>query len=185
MHYLLESKFELTGVFEGLVRNGEGKRRLRLQSDNGEILELKFPKELRKHYENRLRPGSKITVSGMEHRRMFHEAKRVISRLWILSVPTGQPSACAKCPIRVCAKKNCWKNGGKELWSFLEKRIAEEGLEDVVELRAVGCLKNCDRAPNAVYNREVIGRCSSHRAESIIEDIASKQRRERAIAATL
>ncbi|RYD69729.1 MAG: hypothetical protein EOP84_27915 [Verrucomicrobiaceae bacterium] len=105
MHFLLESKFELTGVFEGLSRNAEGKRRLRLRTEKGEILELKLPKELRKHYEGRLQTGSRIVVSGMAQGKLFHEAKRVISRLWILSGPPAQASACAKCPIRVCSKK--------------------------------------------------------------------------------
>lgn len=181
MHFLLESKFELKGVFEGLEKNAEGKRRLRLRVE-GKVLELKLPKELRKQYVDRLRPGAEILVGGLEQRRMFKEAKRVISRIWILSMPSAQPAACVKCPIRVCSKKNCWKSGGKQLWNYLENRIEEEGLGDIVELRAVGCLKNCDNPPNIAYNRKVHGCCSRQYADRILEEIASKHRKANPVA---
>lgn len=177
MHFLLQSSFELTGTFEGYVRNEKGKLRMLLRVPEGEVLRLKVPKEIRKPFENRLKPGMELAARGVEKRSFFEPPKRTVSWLRLLSVPAAaKPSACAKCPIRVCSKKNCWKSGGKELWAHLEKRIAEEGLEDVVELKAVGCLGNCKRAPNAVYSRELYGRCTKADADAMLADIAAKQR---------
>lgn len=178
MHFLLQSSFELTGTFEGYARNEKGKLRMLLRVPDGEVLRLKVPKEIRKSFENRLKPGMELAARGVEKRSFFEPPKRSVSWLRLLSVvpAAAKPSACAKCPIRVCSKKNCWKSGGKELWAHLEKRIAEEGLEDVVELKAVGCLGNCKRAPNAVYSRELYGRCTKADADAMLADIAAKQR---------
>lgn len=178
MHSLLKSSFELTGTFEGFARNEKGKMRMQFRAENGNLLSLKVPKEIRKSFADRLNVGMKIGVRGVEEFRFFGAPKRVVSWMRLLSAPTERRGACAKCPIRVCSKKNCWKSGGKELWNYLEKRIAEEGLEDVVELKAVGCLGNCKRAPNAVYSKERYGRCSKSDAETMISDIAAKRRKD-------
>lgn len=176
MPFLVQATFELTGMFEGFARNAEGKRRMLLRLSGGDVIELKVPKEIRKEFSDRLCPGAEVSVSGIEKRKLFRAVKRIVSQLRILSDIGGQRRVCAKCPIRVCSKKNCWKQGGKELWKYLEKRIEEEGLSEIVELKDVGCLKNCDYAPNICYNRKVRGECSKQDADAILAEIVSKYR---------
>src|SRR5688500_9957865 len=143
MHFLLQSSFEVTGTFEEFRRNENGKLRMLMRVESGDVLTMKVPKDVRTPFADPPRTGMKIAVRGVEERRIFGEPKRVVSWLRLLSAPAETQSACAKCPIRVCSKKNCWKNGGKQLWDYLENRIAEEGLEHAVELKVVGCLGNC------------------------------------------
>ena len=176
MLFQLQATFELKGVFEGFSRNDEGKRRMLLRNACGDVIELKVPKKIRKEISDRLRPGMEIAVSGIEKRKLFRAVKRIVSELRILSEFRTQRSECAKCPIRVCSKKNCWKQGGKELWKYLEKRIAEEGLSEIVELKDVGCLKNCDHAPNVCYKRKVRGEVSKQDAEAMLAEIAFRHR---------
>jgi NADH:ubiquinone oxidoreductase subunit E len=75
-------------------------------------------------------------------------------------------------PIRLCTKKKCWKNGGKELWYGLEREIDESGLTGVVRLKAVGCLDNCKRGPNLEIEGCLHGRCNRRDAAALIRQIA-------------
>ena len=112
MHFLSRSKFDLVGEFAGLVRNDAGKRRMLMRVHNGDSISLKLPKDLRKEWESRLAIGARVAVWGIEYRDFAGETKYVVSCLRVLS-PAAPPNsdACAKCPIRVCGKKNWWKSG--------------------------------------------------------------------------
>jgi uncharacterized protein (DUF1778 family) len=146
---LLEQRrrFELRGTFSRFTRTDAGKRRMALRLTTGEEVLLKFPKELRQRYEPLLKAGVEVAVAGIEEHHLFSlETKRTVRFLQILSAIPA--SACAKCPIRICAKKSCWKNGGESLWRRLEQTIVSAGLEGAVQLKAVGCFGNCKRGPN-------------------------------------
>ena len=176
MHFLSSAKFDLAGEFEGFVRNQEGKRRILLRIGQKEPISLKLPKDLRKAFETRLRPGMQVAVLGVEYRDMFADrSKYVVSHLRLLS--PALPEACAKCSIRVCAKKNCWKNGGEELFDQLQSRVHQLGLQDSVKIKTVGCLDHCKHGPNAECGKEVYERCDSKRADELIEQAVRQARR--------
>jgi hypothetical protein len=169
MSLLHESEFEVKGQFAGFVRDEQGKRRLLLQAGE-ETLFFKLPGSLRKQFADRLVTGHSIVVSGVEQRdQLSGWVRRIISRLQFLEV---QPVACGHCTIRVCAKKNCWKSGGKELWQALEQEIASAGLIGAVRLKAVGCLDRCKRAPNLDCGDIELERCTSEMARTLIGDLA-------------
>jgi Thioredoxin-like [2Fe-2S] ferredoxin len=175
MHFLSRTKFDLTGELAGFVRNREGKRRMLLRVEESEPVALKLPKDLRRALESRLAPGVRVAVLGIEYRDFAGESKYVVSHLRVLSpAPSGTLDACEKCPIQVCAKKNCWKNGGKELFERLQVRVAQLGLESVVNVKAVGCLDNCKRRANAECGKRMYERCDAESVDEIIERVKER-----------
>jgi hypothetical protein len=175
MHILPSSKFEHTGVFEGFVRNREGKKRLILRLRDDSQLEFKVERDLREKYEDELEPGALITVTGFQKFSLPVKIKRVIQRIRIQFSPPRKVDHCAKCPIHVCAKKNCWKSGGKELMAELRLKIHAAGLDDAVDLRSVGCLDECKKAPNIEFGKKVLTRCSSDTVDQIIASLLERK----------
>ncbi|MDB6172678.1 MAG: NADH:ubiquinone oxidoreductase 24 kD subunit [Chthoniobacteraceae bacterium] len=168
MSLLEESKFEMQGQFTGFIRDECGKRRMLLRAGEESIL-FKLPTALRKQLGDRLVPGHAIVVSGVEQRDPLSGwVRRIISRLHFLD----ESVVSSHCTVRVCAKKNCWKNGGKELWQALEQKIASAGLTDVVRLKAVGCLDRCKRAPNLDCGSTQLERCTPEMARALIDELA-------------
>jgi hypothetical protein len=173
---ILAAPEALHGTFGGFVRTLLGRRRMLLHQGAEERL-LKVPKELRHLLEDRLEKGQEITVHGVaeiEHRsgdRIFLVASVQMEGAHFRS---GQEaSTCIVCPIQVCAKKNCWRAGGKELHAALESGLARRGLGHVVEVQAVGCMDHCKKAPNASWNGQEYHRCSLRDAEWIAEHVAA------------
>jgi hypothetical protein len=160
--------FELRGRFCGFIRTLLGKRRMVVRAD-GEEHFLKVEKELRERLKHTLSPGVEILVSGHERP---GDGKRVISNVHFIT-PEG-PVACATCPVRVCTKKTCWRNGGKELWQALEANIAHHGLADEVQLEGVHCLDHCKRGPNAEWQGHDFHHCTPRDAERIVSRAAGK-----------
>ena len=160
--------FVLTGGFGGFVFTPEGKRRLRLRMGDYECL-FKVPRLLRRSLIGKLRPGEPIRVAGVEDRDPeTGEWRRVATRIAAegnVAVPV------ATCPVRVCAKKNCWRQGGRELWDALTRERANLGSGEAaaVELRRVGCLDRCSGAPNVDCGRLELTRCSPADAPVILQ----------------
>lgn len=140
--------FQLCGVFEGFVRTREGKKRLVLRTSDGELL-LKVERGLRRDLSGRLSRGTEIALSGeVRTARFTGESKRVVTRCEIINQVAPTVAAAPSGTIRVCAKKNCWKQGGRELWRALEGEIEARGWSGSVRLKAVDCLDECKHAPN-------------------------------------
>ena len=167
MSHQTSTVFELQGRFAGFLRDIFGKRRMVLRVAGDERY-LKVPKTLRKELEGTLRAGQELIVSGTD---VLGEADAhggpVVSQVRV----AGQ-AACVSCPIRICTKKNCWRDGGRELWTTLEKKIEEAGLGDRVRLKAVGCMDHCKRGPNAEFGGRDFHHCSPRTAEEILESFA-------------
>jgi len=159
----LATHFELRGQFCGFIRTLLGKRRMVVRVE-GEEHFLKVEKELRHRLKHALTPGSEILVSGHESP---GDRKRVVSNVHLIT-PEG-PVACATCPIRVCTKKTCWRNGGKELWEALEGSIARRELATEVQLEGVHCLDHCKRGPNAEWQGHDFHHCTPRDAERIVD----------------
>jgi hypothetical protein len=175
MHLPSQTKFQYTGVFEGFIRNSQGKRRLLLALVDDTKVEFKLEKKLRHEWEDQLAPGALVTVTGYEQHRLLREVKRVIMRVKVLIPGRRESSACQTCVIKVCAKKNCWRSGGKELMAEVKARVAAAGLQEVVEVKAVGCLDECKRAPNMQVGKHVHTRCSAATVDKVIASIAARQ----------
>ncbi|HEX2747265.1 MAG TPA: (2Fe-2S) ferredoxin domain-containing protein, partial [Verrucomicrobiales bacterium] len=158
------SRFEVRGRFAGFFRDIFGKRRMVLRVEGDELF-LKVPRALRHELEGRLQPGQEVVVSGCTEEHPRGE-RRVVTL-----VRTAGETGCVTCPIQVCAKKNCWRNGGKELYRELERQIGDAGLGDMVRLKAVDCLDDCKHGPNAEFAGSEFHRCTLHDAERILRQI--------------
>jgi len=154
------SLFEVRGLFSGFFRDFFGKRRLVLRVGDEEVY-LRVPKALKKQFAGVLEPGQEIVARG--HEPHGSDGKRLVSQIGI----PGQPG-CLSCPIRVCAKKDCWRNGGKELFKALEARLEAAGLEGSVKLKAVDCLDHCKRGPNMEYAGETYHHCTPRDVDEIM-----------------
>ncbi len=161
------NRFELHGRFAGFFRDMFGKRRMVVQVGEEELY-LKIPKELRHELDGRLWPGQMVTVSGGEDEdTRSGRSPRTVTRV----VAAGEKE-CFACPIRVCAKKHCWRNGGREIFQELERRIEEEGLGDSIRLKAVGCMDECDHGPNVEAGGRDFRRCTSRDVERILRQVS-------------
>ena len=68
----------------------------------------------------------------------------------ILSTPTPAIKTQAKACILVCKKSSCWQRGGEEICHQLAKSLDQRGLQEEVQIKTTGCLKQCKRGPNLV-----------------------------------
>lgn len=161
------SAFEMRGEFLGFFRDLFGKRRMALRAE-GEEVYLKVPRELRPVVEKRFRRGDEVVASGTSEVDGRGRVRLTVEQLW----RAGQPEVCAVCPIQVCTKKNCWRDGGRELWAELERGLAKAGLDGIVQLEGVNCLDRCKQAPNADWNGREYRRCGPRDAAAIIEDVS-------------
>lgn len=59
-------------------------------------------------------------------------------------------SAKPKAKVLFCKKSTCWKKGGKEAYESLKAQLRDRGIASQVEVKTVGCLKQCKKAPNMV-----------------------------------
>lgn len=174
MHAPSSIPFDLTGEFGGLVFTETGKRRLLLRVGDGQERLLKVPKFLRRlvvHFQL----GQTVRVGGVEERDFLTgTSKWVVST--VLPAEGAPPSAAPPSPaglaaggaIKVCAKKNCWRQGGREIFAALERGLAARGLGDRVKVKAVGCLDRCKQGPNVDWGDRELTRCTGRDAEAML-----------------
>jgi (2Fe-2S) ferredoxin len=155
----------MRGEYCGCIRTLLGKKRMVLRAA-GEESFLKVPKDLRRYLQSVLVPGTDITVTGYEVLDDRQRLKRVVSDVRLTE--SGESLTCAQCPIHVCVKKNCWRNGGRELWQALEVAVAGRDAGDKVRLKAVRCLDHCEKGPNVEWAGHDFHRCSPADADRIV-----------------
>ncbi len=166
---------EFTGRFGGFVFTDAGKRRMLLREGEQQRL-LKVPRVLRRRIIGKFPVGQWIRVAVTEERNPDTGVlKQVVSQVLPEAgnstidrrLPlTGKPVAASV--VRVCSKKNCWRNGGRELFAALGHELAANGQAGNVEIRQVGCLDRCKQAPNIDCGDRAYTRCSAREAGTII-----------------
>ena len=173
MKFTREVPFELRGQYGGLRQTEEGKTRMLLLTDDGEVL-LKVPRELRHRAARALTEGQSIAVSGTQHHASFFGGKkRTVARIQALDNP-ALPALCAACPIQVCTKKNCWRSGGRQIWDVLEHEIQAAGLTEAIPLEGVDCLDECKRAPAIAFNGHIVRHCSPTEAAHLVTALVAR-----------
>ena len=65
-----------------------------------------------------------------------------------------------KLKVSVCVGTNCYLKGSQDLLHALIKRIQNENLENVVDVKATFCFENCKGAPNVKIGKTLIGKCT-------------------------
>ena len=173
METLPPAAFDLTGNFGGFVFTVAGKRRMVLRVGDQDYL-LKVPRLLRRRVIGTFRAGQSLRVVGHEEQDGRGTiTRRVVSQIvpaGVEVIPTPVRTATV-CTIKVCAKKNCWRRGGQELFKAL-KQEAPDG----VEVKAVGCLDRCEQAPNVDTPWREYRRCTEHDAQAILAEVKGRLR---------
>ena len=165
--------FEVAGQFGGFVFTDAGKRRMLLRCGEETRL-LKVPRLLRRRIIGKFGPGESIRVAGLQERDpATGTLKQIVSQV----LPAGGhfvPAAAAPCTIRVCAKKNCWRQGGQELFKAIDRQLDTLGRPENITLKAVGCLDHCKQAPNVECDSRVYKGCTPRDAEAMVARIAGR-----------
>jgi NADH-quinone oxidoreductase subunit G len=71
----------------------------------------------------------------------------------------GDPAA-TKVRVRVCLGTSCHLRGAQDILNGLLAHIIEQGLENVVDVRASFCLEQCADGPNVEMDGEVLNHCT-------------------------
>lgn len=165
------SAFTFTGEFAGFIRLANGKRRLVLRTLAQEMM-FKVPKELREELDGMMLRGGTITVHGIEEQEDEHH-QFVVNALEL--GPGNRPDACT---IRVCTKKNCWKQGGREVSDALQRELEDAGLSRMVRVKLSGCLDCCKRPPAMMCNERCMDLCTPETAVDLVTRLRARLRSE-------
>lgn len=124
---------------------------------------IKLSKEARKALDSALIPGCWIEIVGRKkickktgQSKLKADLVRRVPAPARSEVPARVPqtlTANAKAPttkILVCKKSDCAKQGGEAVCSAIARYLRDRGLEDSVEVKMTGCLKQCKKGPNLV-----------------------------------
>ena len=157
----LVTQFSITGELEDFVtKSGDCIKYLQLVSEQQEYW-IKVAKELRKSLSQKLQPGCLLKVTGMRKYEIHKgKVKYKAYGVELLEKPVLKPvipqtsdvavATKPKAKVLFCQKSTCWKRGGKTACELLKTELQSRGIADHVEIKTVGCLKQCKKAPNIV-----------------------------------
>ncbi|NJL98627.1 MAG: (2Fe-2S) ferredoxin domain-containing protein [Synechococcaceae cyanobacterium SM2_3_2] len=96
----------------------------------------------------------------------------------VLGIPSSphpklmaSPTAPRSQTILVCGKSDCMKRGGREVIATLQELIRSNPQADHVQIRVVGCMKDCKAGPNLVFmpDKSRYSRVSSHQLPALVQ----------------
>ncbi|MBD2306679.1 (2Fe-2S) ferredoxin domain-containing protein [Chroococcidiopsis sp. FACHB-1243] len=153
------SAFSLEGKFLSFeLEDGYKRKYLQIGTLEGEY-RVKLPKYLRSPMELNLNSGDVVQIFG--ERKFDYKKDSLKLKAERVIVIDRQPSVMtpatpvkrqtkAKASILVCQKSDCVKRGANGVCKALQASLNERGLENEVEIKATGCLKQCKAGPNVV-----------------------------------
>lgn len=167
------SEFNLRGKLLGFVlKDGYKIKYLKMNFSEREYW-VKLPKELRKEINQDIPIGSDLTIIGYSQK--CHKTgiiKLTATEITLVkkeqdlrdssinNIVEKNTSKKATTRILVCGKSTCRKQGSDSICQMLENQIKNHHLENEIEIKVTGCLKQCKKAPNLVilpdkisYNR--------------------------------
>jgi (2Fe-2S) ferredoxin len=173
------SDFALSGQLSGFViKDGYQIKYLRIVVAEREYW-IKLPKEMRHTFNPEIIPGCWLDVIGIRKQsktgKLKLEATEVrladssVSKLDFngslaqrrrgaeekrgenLSLSRfSRGSQVAQTRIFVCRKSSCQKKGGRAICQAIEESLRTHQLEEEVEVKLTGCLKQCKHGPNLI-----------------------------------
>jgi hypothetical protein len=165
------SAFTFTGEFAGFIRLVNGKRRMVLRTLDQELV-LKVPRELRQELDGVLRVGGKVTVHGMEEPDGEHH------QLLVSAIELTPDHRLDGTTLRICEKKNCWRQGGREVAHEIQKQLEAAGLLDLIRLKFTSCLDCCKHAPVIACNERMIQDCDTQAVTDLVSRLRQRLRPE-------
>ncbi len=154
----LVSEFTIVGQLEDFIGKSDNCIKYLQLTTEEEEYSIKVAKEVRSKLAKHLKPGCWLKVTGMRKNEIHKgKVKYKAYRVELLPSPNlvsdkAVPSTKTKLKAKVlfCHKSTCWKKGGKATCQFLKNELEKRGIADQVEIKTVGCLKQCKKAPNMV-----------------------------------
>jgi (2Fe-2S) ferredoxin len=155
------AEFTLVGqLLDFVIKDGYKVKYLRLTVSEREYW-IKLPKELRHQLDPQIMPGVWLKISGIQERCLktgklkleadaVHLAASVSDSASELAAELSTKNKAAKASILVCQKSSCRQRGGDALCQAIAANLQERGLEDRVQIKKTGCLKQCKQGPNLI-----------------------------------
>jgi (2Fe-2S) ferredoxin len=122
---------------------------------------IKLSKNIRKTLDPNLVPGCWVEVSGC--RKICKKTGKLKLKADFVQRVAAPPSSDAmvcvarelrakpvKASILMCQKSDCMKRGGREICQAIARYLRDRGLEESVQIKATGCLKQCKKGPNLI-----------------------------------
>ncbi|MBF0122156.1 MAG: iron hydrogenase small subunit [Candidatus Omnitrophica bacterium] len=125
---------------------------------------------LKELYETRL--GD---VGGEKAHHLLHTHYNARRRMKGKSMVIFEGKIGDKLEIRVCVGTSCYLKGSQDLLHHLAKRVADQGLQDQVQVKATFCFEKCDKGPTIKIGDKVIDHCDIAKA-SLAVDKAIEER---------
>ncbi len=168
-------QFQVQGRFIGFEPHHDGKLKyFRLETEEGELL-IKLAKHLRFLIGPRLTVGDTIEVFGEKTVKPYKGT--VKWEAWAVTILASDPQAQAtalaseprvyptvphpieatqptrlprKC-VQICQKSDCQKRGASRIANTLQQLLADHPEHDQIQIKSMGCMKNCKAGPNVVF----------------------------------
>lgn len=162
----LVTEFNITGkLVDTIVKKDNQVKYLKLLAESPEerAYWIKVAKDIREDIASIAYVGADVTVKGTKKQKIktgkikykTDYVELITSNNNCISpviVPDASPLSSeenqvkAKAKVLICKKSNCWKKGGQEIYQALESSCGEHP----IQVKMVGCLKQCKKAPNIV-----------------------------------
>lgn len=166
--------FQIEGRFLGFVtKDGYKVKGLRLATAAGELY-IKLSKQARAQCKVLPQVGTWLQVAGEQTINYKEETQKfkalgfsIVSAPHQLAPMSLEPQAAASEPaiaspkaaktkrrqsdcILVCQKSSCCKRGGKAVKAAFEEVLRDRQLDDQIQVRGTGCMKQCKAGPAVV-----------------------------------
>lgn len=164
------TQFSLIGQLIGFIfKDGVKLKYLRMAVDERECW-IKLPKQIRTKLEQEIfnsgvvatiTPGCWLKIHGYQKR--SPKTGKIKFKAETVELLDGsdhspglrgyeaiKPAKVTSAKILVCNKSSCRKRGAKQVCQALLSNLEKLGLEEKIEVKSVGCLKQCKKAPNLV-----------------------------------
>lgn len=140
-----------------VIKDGYKIKYVRVNISNGEYW-VKPEKEIRETLNTAIAPGTRLEIIGQSEWKSgklklkassinILDPQKYLSDTVKTETPTAKtPKAC----VMICQKSTCWKRGGEEVCQAIKNTINDQGLNEQVQVKLTGCLKQCKNGPNVV-----------------------------------
>ena len=157
----LVSEFTVIGQLEDFISKSDNSIKYLQLVTEQEDFSIKVAKELQSRLGQNLQPGCWLKVTGMRKYELHKgEVKYKAYRVEVLTEKSEKKVTLEqdnksqktkpKAKVLFCQKSTCWKKGGKATCQTLKNELQQRGIAEKVEIKTVGCLKQCKKAPNIV-----------------------------------
>ena len=156
----LVSEFTVVGELVDFISKSDNCIKYLQLTTEQEEYSIKVAKEIRRSLVQSIQPGCRLKVTGMRKYELHKgQVKYKAYRVELLADKIEQNfasdlalsnTAKPKAKVLFCHNSTCWKKGGKSACQLLKTELNNRGIADQVEIKTVGCLKQCKKAPNMV-----------------------------------